>query len=141
MLRKMPVGDQIRRVTGTYEELFGFRQSWGMFAPNPSTASRGLELTVLREDGQWEPLWQPAVPPQPVLRWFYRRVGKVERNLIKDSSESRRALVARAVCVDATPAQPILGVRITRVELSTPPPGERPGDWQRLQLTEHWCRR
>ena len=133
--------DGLRRVTSPYERLVGATQSWNMFAPNAPSSSRGLEVAVLRSDGEWTVVSPSYVPARPGRSIWYRRMGKVERNLLKDEAARRREVIARHLCATGTAEGPVFGVRMVKVERKTPLPGATvlPG-WQRELLTESWCR-
>lgn len=126
---------------GPVQHLVGYRQWWTMFSPSPPQNSRGALVEVMGADTRWRVLSAPALPSPGQVQLRYRRMGKFERNLIKDqaaAADLRRA-VARSLCGSGAGGQPVVGVRITRVEKATPPPGGAPTDWERRVQLEHWC--
>ena len=137
-----PAAAAAHAVTGPYQSLVGFRQVWTMFSPSPPTNSRGLEVAVMDAAGRWRAVVTPALPEPGEVGLAYRRMGKFERNVIKQkpAAADRRAALARTLCARGLDGQQVAGVRVVRVEKDTPAPGQPPGDWFRTTQLEHWCR-
>lgn len=136
-----PAADALGAVTGPYQSLVGFRQVWTMFSPSPPTNSRGLRVSVMGADGRWRVLVQPGLPDDGAVGLAYRRLGKFERNLVKKSAgaaDAREAL-ARTLCRAGADGEPVVGVRIDRVEKDTPAPGQPPTGWFETRQLERWC--
>ncbi len=127
LARGTPPGDAIRQVTRPYEKLMGVYQNWTMFAPNAPRSTRWMRLEGQGEDGTWRALEPPAgPPPDVVLATRYRRLGKVERNLLdKRRRFARRSLIEWHCAREAGTGRPLRRVRVSEVTVRTPTPAER----------------
>jgi len=137
-----PFTGAVDATLGPVQHLIGYRQWWTMFSPSPPRNSRGAQVEVMGTDTRWRVVTAPTLPGAGEVQLGYRRMGKFERNLIKDKDTAAdlREAVARRLCASEVGGQPAVGVRITRVEKVTPPPGGAPAAWERRVQLEHWCR-
>lgn len=73
-----------RKSVALYMNVSQFRQSWNMFAPNPTRSNAFLYTTVTDMEGQqWDVHTNVHSPDTKVMPWFnYRRSGKFTRRMM-----------------------------------------------------------
>lgn len=125
LARHTATGAAVRSVTRPYESLIGIYQGWTMFSPNPPRVDTWGALRMVDGDGQSHPL--PAIwgaREDTTVEWYYRRAGKLERNMLLKSRRKYLRMYAQALCA-ADPRRQL--IEVDRVLRHTPTPAKRRG--------------
>lgn len=123
LTRHSATGAAVRSVTRPYESLVGIYQMWTMFSPNPPVADTWGALRAIDADGQVHPL--PAIRgarEHATVEWYYRRSGKLERNMLEKSRRKYLRMYVQDLCAAEPRWQTI---EVDRVQRHTPKPAER----------------
>ena len=123
LTRHSAAGAAVRSMTRPYESLLGIYQMWTMFSPNPPVADTWAAVRAIDADGQPHPL--PAIRgarEDVSIEWYYRRSGKLERNMLEKNRRKYLRMYVQALCAADPRWQTI---EVDRVRRHTPTPAER----------------
>ena len=114
---------QLAKATDPWTNALGFRQDWGVFAPDPRRSVRYVEARVFYADGSQQ-VWKPPADADTIGAYRAYRWHKFAERLVVDTNESMWEPTARYVLreLDDREAAPV-SVSLVRRWREILPPG------------------